>query len=289
MNAEVQANSREVYRDLLKSGNLPRSKCSPSFLRSLKSLFETGIVRWEKAAAGQRLIVINDLAYKNWFLRHFPEAQVPEGIQSSRIRSVAQFRRSKVLRSNLSVLICSRSIRDGVLLKDGSPVETTRATNEHGVFSFILNDPTAYALAGNCLLIENLAVFQLFERLEIGVPFAIWTGGISSNRFLNWLSANVKNQLRVLHLPDYDPVGLAEFLRYYQKLSDAVSLYMPEHLEPLFRDHTDLSILTKKKNQRTLMRLRSAPHPIVRRIVGLIEKYNGGLEHEALFVIPKVV
>ena len=111
-----------------------------------------------------------------------------------------------------------RSTRDGVLQRDGEPVETTRGTKQHGVFAFTLADPTEYVLKGICALIENLAVFHSFEKLGLEPALAIWTGGISSNRFITWLASNARHSLRVLHLPDYDPVGLSEFLRHTNAL-----------------------------------------------------------------------
>src|ERR1035441_8809860 len=84
---------------------------------------------------------------------------------------------------------------------------------------------TPYTLQGACALIENLGVFHSFERLGLEPLLAIWTSDKSSNRFIDWLAANVKNGLRVLHLPDYDPVGLTEFLRHHERLGEAVTLY----------------------------------------------------------------
>lgn len=287
MNADVRPNNRDICQRLLEMGNLPRSQCGALFVRSLKPLFEASVVRWEKAAGGQRLVVVNQAGYQRWFSQNFPDGKLPKDIQLSRIRGVAQFRKSKALRSNLPVIVCVKSTQDGVLMKNGLPVETTLATKDHGIFAFQLKNPTDYSLTGKCVLIENLAVFQLFERLKLNASCAIWTGGISSNRFLNWLSSNAQNGLRVLHLPDYDPVGLKEFLRCHKRLGDCVSLHIPENLSSLFEDHSNLSILADTKNQHVLLQLRKCENAVVQRIVSLIDKHNGGLEHEALFIIPK--
>ena len=187
---------------------------------------------------------------------HVDKGQVPElsigAIESSR-ELCGQFEdQTRALRSNLPEIVCLRSTRDGVLLRDGVPVETTRATNEHGAFAFALTDSTPYALQGHCALIENLAVFHSFERLRLEAVLAIWTGGISSNRSIDWLAANVKHGLRVLHLPDYDPVGLTEFLRHYERLGEAVTLFLPDNLPSLFRRHSNPSLLADQKNQRML-------------------------------------
>lgn len=284
MNPNIRPQHRNICRRLLQAGTLPRSECGQPLLHALNPLLASGILRWEKAAGGQRLALMNQPAFERWFSQHFPEAQLQDGIESSRIQAVAQFRNTKALRSNLPEMVCLRSTRDGVLQRDGMPVETTRATREHGAFAFTLIDPTPYALTGDCALIENLAVFHAFERLGLAAGLAIWTGGISSTRFIDWLAANVKHGLRVLHLPDYDPVGLTEFLRHHERLGEAVALFSPVDLPSLFRRHSNASLLADSKNQQMLMKLRDSQHPSVRRVVALIDEFNGGLEHEAIFI-----
>lgn len=285
MSTDVRPHHRNICRRLLQAGALPRSECSQSLVRILTPLLESGILRWEKAAGGQRLSLVNQPAFERWLSQHFPNATLQDGVDSNRIQAVAQFRNTKALRSNLPEMVCLRSTRDGVLLRDGVPVETTRATVEHGAFAFTLIDPTPYALRGDCALIENLAVFHSFERLGLAAGLAIWTGGISSTRFIEWLAGNVNHGLRVLHLPDYDPVGLTEFLRHHERLGEAVTLFLPDDLPSLFRRYSNPLLLGDSKNQRMLMKLRKARHPSVRQVVTLIEENNGGLEHEAIFIV----
>ncbi len=285
MKEGVQPQHRNMCRRLLQAGALPRSECGQSLVRGLKPLLDSGILRWEKAAGGQRLAVVGRSAFERWLSQHFPNAQLQDGVGSSRMEAVAQFRNTKALRSNLPEIVCLRSTRDGVLLRDGVPVETTRATSEHGVFAFTLTDSSPYALQGACALIENLAVFHSFERLGLKAVSAIWTGGVSSNRFIDWLAISLKHGLQVLHLPDYDPVGLTEFLRHHERLGEAASLFMPDDLPSMFRRHSNPLLLADAKNQRMFMKLRKARHPSVRQVVALIDEYNGGLEHEALFIV----
>jgi len=285
MKVGVQPQHRNICRRLHQAGMLPRSECGQSLVRILKPLLDSGILRWEKAAGGQRLAVVNRPAFERWLSQHFPNAQLQDGVGSSRMEAVAQYRNTKALRSNLPEIVCLRSTRDGVLLRDGVPVATTRATSEHGLFAFSLTASTPYALRGDCALIENLAVFHSFERLGLEAASAIWTGGISSNRFIDWLSASLKHDLRVLHLPDYDPVGLTEFLRHHERLCEAASLFIPDNLPSLFRRYSNPSLLADAKNQRMLMKLRKARHSSVRQVVALIDEYNGGLEHEAIFIV----
>lgn len=283
MKDTVQPKHRGICRRLLETGTLSRSACGSSLPRVLRPLFDSGVLRWEKSGGGQRLVVANIPGFQRWFQHHFPGSHVPEDVDSSHVRGVAQFRDSKALRSNLPEVVCLRSTSDGFLLRDGVPVPTTSSTREHGVFSFTLTHDTSYTLTGNCAVVENVAVFHSFEKLGLDVPFAIHVHS-SSRRFLNWLATNAESGLRVVHLPDYDPFGLTHFLRLYRRLGDAVSLHMPGDLAILFRSYSKSALLRRPKNQRMLLKLRESTHPAVKRVVAMIDDFNAGQEHEALLI-----
>ena len=281
----VQSRHLNACQRLLQQGMLQRSVCSRSIITALKPLFDTGIIRWEKAAGGQRLVVANSSGFERWFRQHFPETQVGEDITSSRIQAVAKFRDTKALPSNLPEIVCLRSTQDGALLRNGQAIETTGPTKENGVFAFALADQSPFTLSGSCALIENPAVFHNFERLKIAMPLVIYAGGCSSRRLVSWLKSNSQHGLKVLHLPDYDPLGLTEFLRLYDQLGNAVTLHLPDTLPQLFRSHSKAGLLADSKNQRMLIELRKAKHISVKRVVEMIDESNAGLEQEALLIM----
>lgn len=283
MKTGLQPKHWDLCLRLFQDGMLPKSKCGQSFIRALASLFDARILRWSKAGGGQRLTVANQVGYERWLFQHFPDCELPD-TDSSQILAVAKFRNAKALPSNLPEIVCLRSTRDGGLLRNGDVVETTLATRENGLFAFTLSKHAQFTLQGPCALIENLAVFYSFEKLGLEPPLAIWTGGVSSNRFIKWLAACVPPATHILHLPDYDPVGLSEFLRLHQKLGPAVSLFQPNNLQYLFRHHSKRSLLADPRNQRMLMALRKSENPPIRLVVALMDEFNGGLEHEALFI-----
>ena len=233
-------------------------------------------------------MVLNPPGFQRWFQQHFPATPLDENSNSSRVLAVAQFRDTKALPSNLPEIVWIRSKRDGILLRDGITIETTRSTEENGVFAFALTDETPFTMRGGCLLVENPAVFHAFENLGLEFSLAIYTGGRCSNRFLAWLASNAKTGLQILHLPDYDPLGLTEFLRLYERIGEAVSLFTPNNLHTLFRSHSKGALLGDVKNQRMLMELRKSNHPSIHKVVDLIDESNAGLEQEALLVEKRI-
>jgi hypothetical protein len=86
--------------------------------------------------------------------------------------------------------------------------------------SFILRSGGEWSLSGpakRVALVENIDVFlsldsaRLSETLQADA--AVFLHGKMSNRFLAWLASPAMADVRYLHLGDYDPVGIAEYLR----------------------------------------------------------------------------
>lgn len=263
---------------------MPQSECR-GVQQMLQPLLANQILERKRVAAGQRLVVVDRDAFARWVEAHYPKApETPAIGASSRTQSVALYRSTKALRSNLPEIVSVRSLLDGGLVRDGLPVESSKASAENGVFSFVLRESTPFALRGRCALIENPALFHAFEDLDLNAPLAIGYSGVCSNRLLSWLADNAGNGAQVLHLPDYDPTGLAEFLRIHHRLGEAVQLHVPSDLKTVFERYSDRSLLSKVRSQQRLLKLRKSTHPAVRQIVAFIEEMNGGLEQEALLV-----
>lgn len=263
---------------------MPQSECR-GVQQMLQPLLTNQILARKRVAAGQRLVVVDRDAFARWVEAHYPKAtDAPATGTSSRTQSVALYRSTKAQRSNLPEIISMRSFLDGGLIRDDFPVESTKASAENGVFSFVLGESHQFKLRGRCALIENPALFHAFEDLGLNVPLAIGYGGVCSNRLLSWLADSARNGAQVLHLPDYDPTGLAEFLRIHRRLGEAVQLHIPADLKAVFERYSDRSLLNKSRSQQQLLKLRDATHPAVRQIVAFIEEMNAGLEQEALLL-----
>ena len=126
---------------------------------------------------------------------------------------VARFRDSKAIANNTPEIVVVRAWREDALLLNDQPTLAAAATAQHGIFSFLLNHGPDYSLRGDCALVENPAVFTAFERLGLPVGLVIYGQGRASNRLLEWLAGITSPEFTLLHLPDYDPVGLSELTR----------------------------------------------------------------------------
>jgi len=61
-------------------------------------------------------------------------------------------------------------------------------------------------------------------------------------------------------------------------------LHLPENLNYLFTRYSKRKLLEKRKNQVLLTKMRKSDCSQIQEVVELIDKYNAGLEQEALLI-----
>ncbi len=260
---------------------MSRSACSGSLFIKLRPLLHAGVVVEERSGAGRRLVVRDTAALQDFIHVHFPGALTPD-LAASRLAGVAGFRNSKVFASDTPEIVSVRAWSETAILDDGQPTGAAVATTRHGVFSFLLHQ--RYALHGNTALVENPIVFLQFERLHLPIDLAIYGHGRVSSRLLEWLASLEGPRLSLLHLPDYDPVGLSEFERLRNRLGNRVRLHLPPELPARFARFSNPALLANPAARASLASLRQSTIPEVRQVVALIDQHNAGLEQEALLV-----
>jgi hypothetical protein len=250
----------------------------------LRPLLDSAVIREERSGAGRRLVVRDSATAQAFISRRFPDAPVFPGA-SSRIASVAAYRDSKTLAREEPEVICARGWKIGVLRREEENVEITRATATHGIFSFLLGAKAeTYSLQGPCALVENLSVLVHFERLALPAGLALWSRGRMSARLLDWLASQSAPDFRLMHLPDYDPVGLGEYARLRRRLGKRVELYTPADLAERFERFANPTLLDKANNRTLLINVRKSILPEIQAVVALIDRHNAALEQEALLI-----
>lgn len=279
----AQENILAQLERLIEVGAMPKSACSGSLLKFLQPLLDAEVLVEERSGGGRRLAVRDAAALQDFCQHHFPNLPVNAG-ESNRVSGVARFRYSKAFASNTPEIVVVRAWREDALLLNDQPTCAAAATAQHGIFSFLLNHGSDYSLRGPCALVENPAVFTGFERLGLSVGLVIYGRGRASNHLLKWLAGITSPEFTLLHLPDYDPVGLNEFERLRGRLGERVRLHLPADLHQRFARHASRSLLDKPNNRAILANLRRTSSGDIRQVLSLIDQHNAALEQEALFV-----
>jgi hypothetical protein len=166
--------------------------------------------------------MVRDRAALELFInQYFPNKESNEKMPS-RVAGVHRFRDTKAFSSDSPSIVQVRAWRADVLLKNAEGVDADSNTRTHSVFSFQLG--TDYTLNGPCALVENPALFNHFEQLELKIDLVIYGQGRISNQLLAWLGNQSNPKFSLLHLPDYDPTGIHEFQRLREVRSTSKSL-----------------------------------------------------------------
>jgi hypothetical protein len=262
-------------------GQLRKSQCGGHFLKFVRPLLSANVIVEQRWGSGRRLTVRDGATLCAFIERNFPNGMSGNGLPQ-RVMGVQRFRDSKAFRSDNPEIVLIRAWQGNVLRRNGLSVDVVDNTNLHSVFSFRMGP--AYSVHGLCALIEGPVVFGWFERLGLDVPLAIYYQGRISTQLLNWLERQSQAGFSCLHLPDYDPVGLYDFERVRIKLGLRVRLHLPENLDDLFTRYSKRELLEKRKNQVLLAKARQSECSQIREVVALIDKYNAGLEQEALLI-----
>ena len=279
----VQENLLALLERLVEHGAMPKSACGASFLKLVQPLLDAEVLVEERSGGGRRLVVHDTAALCSFCQHKFPNALVTEG-GFSRLAGVARFRDSKTFASNTPEIVVVRAWSEDTLFHNNRPTNAAVLTAQHGVFSFLLTHGMDYSLRGPCALVENPAVLAGFEQLGLPVGLVIYGQGCVSNRLLNWLAGMTSPEFTLLHLPDYDPIGLNDFERLRGRLGERLSLHLPIDLGQRFARHANRSLLDKPNSRAMLANLRSSTSAEILQVLALIHQHNAGLEQEALFV-----
>lgn len=278
-----QAQSEAKLRTLLASGSLPASACGQAFVARIDPLLAGGVLVWQQSGAGRRLVVKDVSALHDFCNLNYPKGTLPADV-GNRVAGVGRFRDTKAMAGCENDIVVLRAWREEALIKNGRPVGAASATAAHGLFSFLLKPDCDYELRGRCALVENPAVFAAAEMLDLGVDLMIYGQGRISTRVVAWLSRSNNSDFSLLHLPDYDPAGLSEFQRLHLRLGERIALHLPADLEARFARFSNRKLLGKGNSQAMLAQLRRSDISSICHVVELIDRYNAGLEQEALLL-----
>jgi len=243
------------------------------------------VLAWQRGGAGRRLAVADPNRLTEFIAHTYPQSSIEAAaFPSSRVAGVAHYRDSKAVANDVPEIISVRAYADGMVRCDGIPMPASSHTAQYGVFSFLRKDDDRHSLHGACALVESPAVFTACELLRLSTPLILYGHGRISKRMVNWLALQNDPAFTLLHLPDYDPVGLNEFLRLRNGLGNRVQLHTPHDLGERFTRFGKRELLSKPNSQNMLAKLRNSKCAEVLVIVEMIDRHNAGLEQEALFL-----
>jgi hypothetical protein len=291
---EKNAEIPPALRSLLHGEKVPKGKFSATALRLLLPLCESKVIAESYSGRGSVLEVVRQDLYRQWLERRFPVlgGWSPTESGATRAEAIAARRSSKAGRAGVgqSILHLRTNPQLEQAIKvtvDGRNLPVADLCQAHGLASTLINDGSKLSFEGSTVLIvENLECFLRFEQIHPAANLAIFGNGRLSERIIDRLAFSERTT-EFVHLPDYDPVGLAEYQRLRRRLGARLRLYVPENLDQLFAELADTELIrTRPRNQETLSFLVDAELPCEasRRVLAAIRRYGAGLEQESLLL-----
>ncbi len=275
------------------NGRLTGSQLPRTGKRLLQPLLDSGILDAEKSGRGEVIIVANHAAFEKWLPTQFPSYadHISQPVGSNRAKSIALRRDSKSNGLGVSQSVLHlRAFGGGntSVLVDSEMLSVEELTQRHGIAACMITDETVIQLPHRLIvLVENLEFFLQVELVVPAAKLGLHSAGRVSDRLVACLARSLTGDSTLWHLPDYDPVGLSDYLRLRAALGNRVKLYMPENIEALFERFGNRDLIRKKPRNRALLeQLNGAVWPCdaSARVFGLIKDSGSGLEQEALLL-----
>lgn len=269
---------------LLAHGRLPGSRFGSGHRRALGPLFDAGVLEERRVGGGRRVEVRDRPA-----LEAFARTLYPAGLEglsgegsAPRSRAVAELRDAKRAAGTDAEAVFLRGFGGAELRKPGETLRVGQWTRAAGVAALRVAEKCPWSFVGELAIVENAEVFLHLEALPLSADLALYAGGRLSRRVLAWLASPPMAGARYLHLGDYDPVGLDEYLRLAQACPGRTRLFVPDGFEHLLAAWGKPALLAS--SSAVLARLRRAADPDVCRVVELLDRHGAGLEQEALLL-----
>ena len=244
-----------------------------------KELDDYGVFDYQRRGKTEWLIVKNHEILEIQISNKFPNGL--EFRQEGRLGGILSSRDSKKGGRASKVPVTMRLVSESSDRSMGFAAQ--ELTKKNGIVS-VLTDYSNNSLNGKIVIVENFDCFLHAERFVENSDVVIYAGGKIDSRLLEWID-NSKEITKIVHMGDYDPVGLAEFVRINTNCSQDCEFYIHADINiEIFKKYGKSSLVSDKRNSKTLEKLRESiiDDKGFMKIIDLITKTGLGLEQEYL-------
>lgn len=277
-----------TLKTLLDEGSIAVSSVSRKQHEKLSPLLATGVLFRERSGAGERLVAQEPDVVEAFAQRHYPsgldaalQADTRTGTDGTLTTDdgVQHFRDAKRGGQTHEVLTF-RGLPGATLQVNGTAVPVGKETEERGVTSVLLTPEADITFSGTLAVVENLTAFLRYTEFYDLANLALYGGGRLSGRVIDWLAETVSDSARVMLCPDYDFVGLHEFVRLERACGLHADILIPEEIDDLFLRFSKPDLFENGIRYRPA--IRNHHEPAVEHIFNLIHQHSAGLEQEVL-------
>jgi hypothetical protein len=154
-----------------------------------------------------------------------------------------------------------------------------------GGAAILLSGESRWRCSGLVATIENEEAFWSHHKVLPDIDLAIYARGRMSERLLSWLASDELGGCRFIHWGDYDPTGVAEYVRLRNACLGRVTLHVPVDIEALLARYGKRELVEGQVS--ALQSLRSDSDDVVQQLVRLFDLHRRGLEQELLLALAQ--
>lgn len=197
---------------------------------------QTGAVNCQRQGRGDVYRVGDQAVFTAHLVELSPQVELSVAEQLPlRSQHIALARNSKARNhQHISHYILLKAVGESVIWQDGergAELALGAVTRDFGAATLCIQPDDKWHTDQALWLVENQALFDRTDWLPEGTcATLLYYGGQLDGRLLSWLGHRPRAS-RVIHFPDYDGVGLANFARLYEMLGDACECWLMPHWE----------------------------------------------------------
>ncbi len=274
----------KLLRRLLDDGSVRLSAVSRSATTVINSLVETGALAQERVGGGCRVVVCDPQAVEGQLRAARPEWEGKNDVPP-RAEAIRRLRNAKKATSDTPEFLLLRSCQPSCVWRNGNTeIDVAKLTRKTGIACLAVEPGDQWSTDAPLGMLENKEVFwhcdKLYRNTECG-SFLYYSGNVPK-RVLTWFADRPRTP-HVFFYPDYDPVGLRNYLAMKAHCREPVEMILPPDFEELLKTCGKKELLTK--NIGCLKSVLEQGDKMACQIVELMQKYGCGLEQEVLLAL----
>lgn len=220
--------------------------------RYRKELDDFGVFDYERRGKTEWLVVKDHDILDIQISKKYPEGL--EFQQGGRVGGILTSRDSKKGGNVEQVPVTLRFITQSSDVAFG--FSAYDLTQKNGIVGILISELNT-KIAGVLVIVENFDCFLRAEKFVQDADVVIYASGKLDNRIISWIN-DCDNISKIIHMGDYDPVGLAEFCRIEMNCKQESEFFFHESIDiSIFKKYGKQSLVSDRNNAKALEKLRT--------------------------------
>lgn len=275
----MENSTRQWLLKLLERGRLTSSSVSKTALPQINRIKDQGFILWERSGSGG-VYTLNDRSAIQKLLKstgfHGPTEDL-----TPKARAVALHGDAHKGKDD-SLLILLSATKAVSWQNNGVSVNMYQIVQDCGIAAILVKPADNWLTPDPIALVENMDLLvhagRYFKKINFKGSILYYRGWVSK-RTISFLKTQNKAPLMVF--PDYDLVGLKNYLFLKKKLPD-IKIYIPENLGDLLKRYGKAEKLNSSTSRKIIEQTKDTD---AQNIYSQLLKYGVGLDQESLMLV----